>query len=36
MMNNAVWELLERRDSGGRPDDEWLTTSITVAKAVQD
>jgi streptomycin 6-kinase len=36
MMDNAVWELAEAERAGRQPDDDWLTTMITVAKAVQD
>jgi len=39
LMNNALWEIEE---AAGRPGGlstagrEWLTTSVTVVKAVQD
>lgn len=33
MLVNALWELQERP---GTPDRTWLTTCVTVAKAVQD
>jgi streptomycin 6-kinase len=36
MMENAVWELAEAERAGRRQEDDWLTTMITVAKAVQD
>jgi streptomycin 6-kinase len=36
MMDNAVWELAEAQRVGRRPEEDWLTTMITVAKAVQD
>jgi streptomycin 6-kinase len=36
MVQNAVWELAEAEESRREPDPDWLTTSITVAKAVQD
>jgi streptomycin 6-kinase len=36
MMENAVWELGEAERAGRRQEDDWLTTMITVAKAVQD
>lgn len=31
-MHNAMWELTE----AGEPDADWLTTCVTIAKAVQD
>jgi len=36
MVQNAVWELPEAEAGKREPDADWLTTSITVAKAVQD
>ncbi|WP_205470902.1 aminoglycoside phosphotransferase family protein [Nocardioides sp. SYSU D00038] len=33
MLHNVLWEL---EDHPGRPDHDWLTTCIAVAKAVQD
>ena len=36
MILNATGELLAARRTGGAPDDAWLTTAVTVAKAVQD
>jgi streptomycin 6-kinase len=36
MMANAVRELTESAEQRRPPDAEWLTTAITVAKAVQD
>ncbi|MGV9802475.1 aminoglycoside phosphotransferase family protein [Mycobacterium sp. NPDC003449] len=32
MMHNAMWELTEN----ARPDPDWLTTCVAIAKAVQD
>ena len=36
MMDNAVSELLEAERNGSSPDDDWVITAVTVAKAVQD
>ena len=36
MMDNTVWELAEAQRLGRQPEEDWLTTMITVAKAVQD
>jgi streptomycin 6-kinase len=36
MMANAVEELVEPKRPGTEPDQDWLTTSVTIAKAVQD
>jgi streptomycin 6-kinase len=33
MLQNVLWELEARP---GAPDDEWLTTCLAIAKAVQD
>lgn len=33
MLHNALWELQDHPDA---PDRDWLTTCVTVAKAVQD
>lgn len=35
-MNNALWELEEATRQGASPSPQILTTSVTVAKAVQD
>lgn len=35
MLHNACWELDDARTEGRAPDAGWLTTCVTVAKAVQ-
>lgn len=36
MINNAAWPLLDRSVELAMSQEEWLTTCITIAKAVQD
>jgi streptomycin 6-kinase len=36
MMDNVVWELAEAERANRQREGDWITTMITVAKAVQD